>query len=286
MLELPRALVVDSQQVFASAIVENLRACSPEIAVKIVTSIDDAMNALQGLRPQIMFINWTMGSSDHQCAPTALLRTMADLMESDPINYDYPLVINSNWHQEYQRDWEAQGVIFQMENPWVTLDRNDTHALTSIVSRWYVRKIQPRRMLRLAKGSVDVARCAYIRVSDGPAQIHFWHVGENRELTIARHRDDTFQLISQELLTPFNEGAMAISSSLFVKANQRSTLVNLAVVERIAYDASGEREFVFGNEGSAPVRLNVTVTHSVARTLEVIKHLNFWPHLAHLTVPG
>ena len=72
--------------------------------------------------------------------------------------------------------------------------------------------------------------------------------------------------------------------SLFVKANQRNTWVNLAFVERIAYDASGEREFIFA-DCSNTIRLNVTVAHAVAQTLETIKHLSFWPHLSHLAIP-
>lgn len=283
MLELPRALILDGDRAFSSAIADKLRKQSPEIAILQVTTVEEALAALKTLQPHIVFLDWSVRSGAER--PSALLRRMSDLMASDPSGYVYPLLVNSNWREEYEHDWSDRGVIFQMENPRVVIDRLSPTQTESVISRWYVRRVQPLRVIRLARANIDLGRSGYVRIADAPPRILSWDVLGRTEQEFDRHRDDTFQLISQQILSPMGDiASVASARSLFVKANQRNTWVNLAYVETIAYDAAGERSFMLTGS-SAAQRLNVTVTHAVARMLESMRHLNLWPHLNRLTIP-
>lgn len=283
MLELPRALILDSDRAFSSVIADKLRRQSPEIATLHVTTVEEALSALDALRPHIVFLDWSVQNGTE--SPSALLRKMSDLMASDPSGYVYPLLVNSNWREEYEHDWSDRGVIFQMENPRVVIDRFNPTQTESVISRWYVRRILPSRVIRLARANIDLARSGYLRIADAPPRILSWDVHAQTEHEFERHREDTFQLISQQLLSPMgNIASVASARSLFVKANQRNTWVNLAYVETITYDAAGERSFMFTGPCVAQ-RLNVTVTHAVARMLESMRHLNLWPHLNELAIP-
>ena len=283
MLELPRALILDGDQDFSSAVAGKLRQQSPEIGILQVSHVSSALTALEKLRPHIVFLDW----NDHFRGerPSSLLRKMSDLMAADPAGYDYPLLVNSNWRDEYDQDWSERGVIFQMENPRVVIGRGSLVEAESVLSRWYVRKIQPRRVIRLTKAHIDLGRSAYLRIADGPSRIFVWDTRTAKEQEFERHRDDTFQMISQQIISPLSQiESVAAASSLFVKANQRSVWVNLAYVQAIGFDAAGERNFVFRD--ATAQRLNLTVAHSVARTLEAMRHLALWPHLSGLSLPG
>jgi hypothetical protein len=283
MLELPRALVVEADQDFARGVADSLRSHTPEIAVKIVSSLDGALTAVEALHPHIVFLDWNVRVGDQRAS--LLLRKMSDLMAADPSSYDYPLLVNSHWQHEYQQDWAEQGVTFQMDNPWIVIGRSDSAERDALISRWLSRKMQSLRVVRLTKSNIDLGRSAYVRISDRPPRIHYWDVRERAELTLDRHRDDTFPLISQQIVSPLSRiESVAAARSLFVRANQRNCWVNLAYVERIAYDAAGERSFAIPGVASPP-RLNVTVAHAVARMLEAMSHLGLWPHLARLEVP-
>lgn len=283
MLELPRALILDGEQDFSSAVADKLRQQSSEIGILQVSHLDAALTALEKLRPHIVFLDWNVHFRGER--PSALLRKMSDLMAADPAGYDYPLLVNSNWREEYDQDWSERGVIFQMENPRVVIGRESLLEIESILSRWYARKIQPRRMIRLTKAHIDLGRSAYLRIADGPPRIFVWDIRAAKELEFERHRDDTFQMISQQIIASLGQiGSVAAASSLFVKANQRNVWVNLAYVQAIGFDAAGERIFAFRDAPSQ--RLNLTVAHAVARTLEAMRHLALWPHLSSLNLPG
>lgn len=283
MLELPRALILDGDHGFSSAVATKLRQQSPEIGILQVSRVDAALTALEKLRPHVVFLDWSVHVRGER--PSSLLRKMSDLMAADPAGYDYPLLVNSNWKGDYDQEWSERGVIFQMENPRVVIQRESLAEAESILSRWYVRKIQPRRMIRLTKAHIDLGRSAYLRIADGPPRIFVWDTHLAKEQEFDRHRDDTFQMISQEIVSPLSQiDSVASATSLFVKANQRNVWVNLAYVQAIGFDSAGERTFLFRDATSQ--RLNLTVAHAVARTLEAMRHLALWPHLSGLSLPG
>lgn len=283
MLEIPRALILDGDQGFSSAVAGKLRQQSPEIAILQVSNVDDALAALEKLRPHIFFLDWSIQIRGERHG--SLLRKMSDLMAADPAGYDYPLLVNSNWRAKYDEDWSERGVIFQMENPRVVIERDSLAGAESVLARWYVRKIQPRRVLRLTKSHIDLGRSAYVRIADGPPRIFVWDTRMEREQEFERHRDDTFQMISQQIISPLGQvESVASAASLFVKANQRNVWVNLAYVQAIGFDGAGERTFFF--QSATSQRLNLTVAHAVARTLEAMRHLALWPHVSGLSVPN
>ena len=60
MLQLPRALIVEDEQAFAKVIAGSLRECSRETAIRIESSLDGAIQALEVYRPHIIFLSWSL----------------------------------------------------------------------------------------------------------------------------------------------------------------------------------------------------------------------------------
>ena len=285
MLQLPRALILDAERAFADVIKCSLRERSREVAIRIESSLQEADCALEEYRPHIVFLSWALGTARRSAS--TLLRKLADLMAAEPNSYEYPLVVSTDWRPEFEEDWDELGVTFHLDNPKVLIHKSDWVHKGPIVIDEFLKKVEPRRILRLEKASVVLSRCAYLRISDGPPRLHYGIPDSNKEISLPRHRLDTFELIAKQLV-PDELQAKGIRyiPSLFVRANRRNCWVNLAHVRRISFDEDGERSFVFGDAAHQQFRLAGSVAAGVSAHLEGLKHMKYWDHLNDITVPG
>ena len=234
MLQLGRALIVDDDPDFVRGITSCLHHDVREVAVRIERDLDGALRALEDYRPHIMFLNWSLGDSGRRAGE--LLSRMSSLMDEDPSSYDYPTLINTGWHAEYQKDWEEQGILFQMENAWTVFDKAQWSAwCPKVVKLWIAsKKMRPFRMLRLNHGTIDLLRCMHLRISDNPSLLHAQFAGQHDSETLRRHRVENFDVISDHIVIPRrDDGDICALPSLFVRSNQRNAWVNLAYVEDI-----------------------------------------------------
>jgi hypothetical protein len=283
MVEVPRALILDADRQFAESLCKTLQWRFPEMAVKIAATLDEATAALDTLRPHFFLLDWSVRTANR--GPGNLLRKMSELMDDDPSSYEYPLLVNWNWHSEYEQEWSDQTLVFRLDNPWIVLDKHSEDWVTAI-ERWHLRKILPRRILRLSKASVDLTRTAYLKVSDRPLRVEYWDLEAGEERSAERHRDDTFQQISDRLLSPVRSlDSVRSVKSLFVRANQRNSLVNLAYVHRIEFGAGGDPSFIVKGAHQAP-RLSAACAPALAELLQGIRFSGLWPHIGALTLPS
>lgn len=283
MLELPRTLLVDDDKEFSRVLAESLALHSPEMAVQRVATLGEAIRALGGFRPHIVFLNWKLSNKGDFAM--GLLRGMSDLMEREhATNYKYPFFLHRNWTSEDRESWEKlQEVTDSLDNPFKGL--RDQEPIEPLIHALYERRIQHRRVLKLNGTFVPLGRCAYIRISD-PGGLHFWDVDRGNEITLERHRKDNFQVISEHLVSLMSVGyPMPGIRSLFVKANERNQWVNLAFTKSIERDTKNSLVFVLTG-GAGQVTLTDRASQAVIRTLEYLKQHGAWSRLEHLSIPS
>jgi DNA-binding NarL/FixJ family response regulator len=286
MPQLPRALIVDDDPAFVQSVTSCLRDAGNEIAVRVEWGVDGALRALDEHRPHIMFLNWAIGGAGPR--PGEILGRMSSLMELDPSNYDYPILINTGWRPEFQGDWDDQGITFKMENPWTVLERAQYSEWGPEVVRLWIsgRKMRALRTLKLLNGAIDLARCVYLRISDSPPLLLARLAGEATSYELRRHRAETFDVISEQIVIPRAEAdALRTLPALFVKSNMRNTLVNLAHVKHVGYDEDGDFALIFQDTAIAPIKLSKNVSHVVNQRLEMLRQWKCWPHLEHVCLP-
>lgn len=284
MLQLPRALIVDDERAFANVIAGSLRECSREIAIRIEPSLDGAILALEEYRPHIVFLSWGLRSKNSSAI--TVLHRLVDFMAADPSFYDYPLVVNTNCDAEFQKNWDEMGITFHFDNPKVVINKADWQNEGSTVIKKFLRTKGPKRLLRLSKADVPLSQCAYLRISDNPLRMHYWDTHRNEEVSLLRHRVDTFDLIEKQLIPDKIQNADATSvPSLFVSANKRNGWVNLAFVKEISFDKDGERIFVFDGTTEPPFRLSNSLAVGVTKHLERLKQMTYWDNLSQISVP-
>lgn len=286
MPQLPRALIVDDDPAFLKGVASCLLDSGREIAVRIERNIDGALRALDEHRPHIMFLSWAIGSEGRRTGE--LLSRMSSLMELDPSNYDYPTLINTGWQPEFQRDWNQQGITFQMENPWTVLERAQWGVwCPDVVKVWATgNRMRALRTLKLTNGVVDLTHCIHLRISDSPTLLRAHLAGQPAPFELGRNRAETFDVISEQIVIPqCDHDGLRTLPAFFVKANMRSAWVNLAHVKSIGYDEDGEFIFIFHEAAVAPVKLTKNVSHIVSQRLEMLRQWKCWPHLADLRVP-
>lgn len=283
MLQVCRALIVDDDPAFVQGVTSCLCEGVREIAVRTERDLDGALRALDDYRPHIMFLNWSLGDNGRRAGE--LLSQMSSLMDRDPSSYDYPILINTGWKADFQKDWEEQGILFQMENSWSVFDKTQWSAWCPGVVNIVGKKMRPLRMLRRTHGTVDLLRCTHLRISDGPSLLHAQVAGQREPETLRRHRAENFDFISEQIVIPRQNDDVRALPSLFVKSNQRNAWVNLAYVKNIGYADDGEFAFVFYDSLAAPVKLSKTIAHVANQRLEMLRQWKYWPQLAALCLP-
>lgn len=287
MPQLPRALIVDDDPEFVKGVASCILGCGREIAVRVESSIDGALIALDQYRPHIMFLSWGMQAEGRQTCE--ILGRMCSLMDSDPGGYDYPFLLNTKCAQAPERLQNQHYQLFRAENIW---HQEDDHVqwrvwCPGVIAHWAKQpRTREQRTLRLTSGTVDLANCIHLRISDSPTRLWAYFAGRAAPVEIRRDRRETFDVISEQIVIPHCDGELLHKlPAFFVKANMRNGWVNLAHVKCIEYDEEGEFIFVFSEPGSKSVPLTKNVAHVVSHRLEMLKRWNFWPHLAHIRVP-